>query len=330
MNSYSVIASRNPNNKKKKVVFIMGATGTGKTKLSIDMATRFSGEIVNSDKIQVYKGLDIATNKATEAERGGVPHYLLGFLEDPEEDFTVQDFCHHALMAISRIIANGHIPIVVGGSNTYIEALIEDPRIKFRANFDCCFIWMDVSLPVLYKHVGKRIDKMVDRGLVEELRGMFVLEKEAVDYTSGIRRAIGAPEMDLYFRVEDRIEDEGIKKLLLNAAIQDMKDNTCKLVNSQLGKIQRLRNQLGWKIHRIDATCVYEEGYDKLEVEDAWKKKVLKPSLGIVVSENATHLLGLFRGKFIELCTVESMQSDICLWAADIYEDVLSNEHARP
>ncbi|KAK3195552.1 hypothetical protein Dsin_026862 [Dipteronia sinensis] len=248
MNTYSVIASPNhPNNKKKKVVFIMGATGTGKTKLSIDLATRFSGEIVNSDKIQAYKGLDIATNKATEAERRGVPHYLLGFLEDPEEDFTVEDFCHHALMAINRIIANGHIPIVVGGSNTYIEALVEDPKIKFRANFDCCFIWMDVSMPVLYKYVGKRIDQMVDKGLVEELRGMFVLEEEAVDYSRGIRRTIGAPEMDLYFRVEDRIEDEGIKKLLLNAAIQEMKDNTCKLVNSQLGKIQRLRNQLGWE-----------------------------------------------------------------------------------
>ncbi|KAI9174679.1 hypothetical protein LWI28_021118 [Acer negundo] len=260
MNSYSVIASPNPNNNnKKKVVFIMGATSTGKTKLSIDLATQFSGEIINSDKIQAYKGLDIASNKATEAERCGVPHYLLGFLEDPEEDFTVQDFCHHALMAINQIIANRHIPIVVGCSNTYIEALIEDPRIKFRAKFDCCFVWMDVSLPVLYKNVGKRIDKMVDVGLVEEHRGMFIHEKEAVDYIRGIRRVIGAQEMDSYFRVEDKIEDEGIKKLLLNAAIQEMKDNTCKLVNTQLGKIQRLRNQLGWEIHRIDATCVFEE-----------------------------------------------------------------------
>ncbi|KAK4836163.1 hypothetical protein QYF36_019391 [Acer negundo] len=68
MNSYSAIASQNPNNKKKKVVFIMGATGTGKTKLSIDLATQFSSEIINSDKIQAYKGLDIATNKATVAE----------------------------------------------------------------------------------------------------------------------------------------------------------------------------------------------------------------------------------------------------------------------
>ncbi|KAK3195557.1 hypothetical protein Dsin_026867 [Dipteronia sinensis] len=98
---------------------------------------------------------------------------------------------------------------------------------------------MDVSLPVLYKYVGNRVDQMVDEGLVKELKGMFTADA-ATDYTRGIRRAIGAPEMDPYFRVEDKIQDEGIKKLLLNAAIQEMKENTCKLVNSQLGKIQRL------------------------------------------------------------------------------------------
>ncbi|KAL5858146.1 hypothetical protein ACOSQ3_005604 [Xanthoceras sorbifolium] len=283
MNSYtSVLASHNQsssnsnnnNNNKIKVVFIMGATGTGKTKLSIDLATRFSGEIVNSDKIQAYKGLDIASNKIPEDERRGVPHYLLGILE-PEEDFTVHDFCNHALMAINQIIANGHLPIVVGGSNTYIEALVRDPR----ANFDCCFVWMDVSLPVLYKYVGTRIDQMVDDGLVEEVRGMYV---PGADYTRGVRRAIGAPEMDRYFRVERTIQDEGIKRLFLNDAILEMKENTCKLVDCQLGKIQRLRNHQGWEIHRIDATSVFEKYGNKLEVEDAWKKKVLKPSLGIV------------------------------------------------
>ncbi|KAG5547985.1 hypothetical protein RHGRI_013617 [Rhododendron griersonianum] len=58
---------------KKKVVFIMGATGTGKTRLSLDLAAHFPGEIINSDKIQVYKGLDIVTNKVSEPARGGSP-----------------------------------------------------------------------------------------------------------------------------------------------------------------------------------------------------------------------------------------------------------------
>ena len=63
---------------KKKVVFIMGATGTGKSRLTVDLATHFRGEIINSDKMQVYKGLDIVTNKITHAEKQGVRHYLLG------------------------------------------------------------------------------------------------------------------------------------------------------------------------------------------------------------------------------------------------------------
>ena len=63
---------------KKKAIFIMGATGTGKSRLSVDLATHFRGEIINSDKMQVYKGLEIVTNKITHTETQGVRHYLLG------------------------------------------------------------------------------------------------------------------------------------------------------------------------------------------------------------------------------------------------------------
>ncbi|TMW80194.1 hypothetical protein EJD97_022977 [Solanum chilense] len=63
---------------KKKVIFIMGATGTGKSRLSVGLATHFRGEIINSDKMQVYKGLEIVTNKITHTEQQGVRHYLLG------------------------------------------------------------------------------------------------------------------------------------------------------------------------------------------------------------------------------------------------------------
>ena len=69
----------------------MGATGTGKSGLAIDLATRFPAEIVNSDKTQVFKGLDIATNKVTEEECKGIPHHLLGVVE-PGSNFTATDF----------------------------------------------------------------------------------------------------------------------------------------------------------------------------------------------------------------------------------------------
>uniref|UniRef100_M1DWQ5 Isopentenyltransferase n=1 Tax=Solanum tuberosum TaxID=4113 RepID=M1DWQ5_SOLTU len=77
------------NNNKKKVVFIMRATGTEKSRLSVDLATHFQGEIINSDKMHVFKGLEIVTNKITHAEKQGIRHYLLGEIE-PDSNFTAK------------------------------------------------------------------------------------------------------------------------------------------------------------------------------------------------------------------------------------------------
>ncbi|XP_059650010.1 adenylate isopentenyltransferase 3, chloroplastic-like [Cornus florida] len=264
---------------KTKVVFIMGATGVGKSQLSVDIATRFPAEIINSDKMQVYKGLDIVTNKSSVSERRGVPHHLLGEFE-PDTDFTAHDFCRHAGSAIERIVKSGQVPIIVGGSNSYIEALVEDPSFNFKSKYDCCFIWVDVSLPVLHYSVAKRVDDMVRAGLVEEVRKMYVPE---ADYTRGIRRSIGVPEMDKYFRAEKDM-DRTSKEMLLKASIEEIKNNTCKLVNCQLGKIQRMRYELGWLLHRIDATPVFEKCGEKCgkKAKDAWEDLVIQPTLDIL------------------------------------------------
>ncbi|KAH7517879.1 hypothetical protein FEM48_Zijuj09G0110900 [Ziziphus jujuba var. spinosa] len=264
-------------NDKDKVIFILGATATGKSKLSIDFASNIQAEIINSDKIQVYKGLDIVTNKMNESERQGVPHHLLGFIEDPDADFTIDDFRYHVETTIERIRERGCIPIVVGGSNTYIEALVEQPNNRFRSKYDCCFLWLDVSLPVHFEYVGKRVDQMVEAGLVDEIREMF---EEGADYTRGIRRAIGVHELEPYFLAERNLDNNVDLETLLRASIEETKENTCKLVIRQLQKIQRLKNELKWEIHRIDATCVFEKSGK--EAQDAWEKLVLKPSLEIV------------------------------------------------
>ena len=159
---------------KKKVLFILGATGTGKTKLSINLGTQFPSEIINSDKIQVYKGLDIVTNKVQESERCSIPHYILGIIDDLDYDFTVDDFCKHVLEALNLIIENGHLPIIVGGSNSYLKKLLEDPTIAFHSKYDCSFIWLDVSLPILFPYLDKRVDEMVAAGMVDEIRDFFV------------------------------------------------------------------------------------------------------------------------------------------------------------
>ncbi|KAI5327795.1 hypothetical protein L3X38_027191 [Prunus dulcis] len=270
------VHANGPFHNKTKVIFVLGSTGCGKTKLSIDLATRYNGEIINSDKIQVYKGLDIVTNKATKPEQRGILHHLLGSIQDPEADFTVQDFCLQVPKALDEITKRNRVPIIAGGSNTYIEALVEDPTLRFQDKYDCCFIWLDVSLPVLYNRVSERVDEMVDAGLVDELREMF---GPGADYERGIRRAIGAPEMHAYFMAEmDHSEDEAGKEFLFKDGIQKTKDNTLKLAESQVQKIERLRTK--WDIHRIDVTAVHESRGKKAVV--AWENLVLKPSFSIV------------------------------------------------
>ncbi|CAL9078655.1 unnamed protein product [Musa textilis] len=155
---------------KDKVVFVMGATGTGKSRLAVDVAIHFGGEIVNSDKMQVYDGLNVVTNKVTDEERMGVPHHLLGGLP-PDADFSASDFRRAATLQVESIARRGRLPIVAGGSNSYIEELIEGAGREFRRRYECCFLWVDVQLPVLHKFVAERVDRMVERGLVEEVRG---------------------------------------------------------------------------------------------------------------------------------------------------------------
>ncbi|XP_059625819.1 adenylate isopentenyltransferase 3, chloroplastic isoform X1 [Cornus florida] len=261
---------------KDKVVVVMGATGTGKSRLSIDLATRFpSAEIVNSDKMQVYKGLDIVTNKITEEESRGIPHHLLGVI-DPNADFSATNFCNMASHAVKSIVNTGQLPIIVGGSNSYMEALIEDETSEFRPRYECCFLWVDVSMPVLHSALSRRVDQMVEAGMVEEAREMFTPD---ADYSRGIRRAIGIPEFDPYFRAQRCYN--GIRNdSLLQAAIQAIKNNTSQLAKRQLDKIHRLRNVRGWKVHRLDATDVFRKR--GREADEAWEEMVAGPSSMIV------------------------------------------------
>ncbi|XP_027359501.1 adenylate isopentenyltransferase 5, chloroplastic-like [Abrus precatorius] len=265
---------------KKKVLFIMGSTGTGKTKLSIRLGTKFSSEIINSDKIQVYKGLDIVVNKIPKSERCGIPHHLLDIIDDPNYNFTVDEFCKHALDAIDLILENGHLPIIVGGSNNYLEALVEDPNNAFRSKYECCFIWLHVSLPVLFQYLDKRVDEMVDAGLVDEIREAFV---PGANYSCGIRRAIGVPEFDEYILIEKETNDKDYKGKMLQEAIKRTKENTFKLAEIQLMKIRRLNDELQWGMNIIDSTEVFMAILRGENYEHLYEEIVVKSSMDIVL-----------------------------------------------
>lgn len=116
---------------KKPLIILAGPTAVGKTALSIRLAKETGAEIISADSMQVYRGMDIGSAKITKEEMAGVPHYLVDVLE-PEEDFNVVRFQNMAKDAVAKIWSKGKIPLVVGGTGFYIQALLYD--IDFTEN----------------------------------------------------------------------------------------------------------------------------------------------------------------------------------------------------
>uniref|UniRef100_A0A0E0KDX7 adenylate dimethylallyltransferase (ADP/ATP-dependent) n=1 Tax=Oryza punctata TaxID=4537 RepID=A0A0E0KDX7_ORYPU len=263
---------------KPKVVFVLGATATGKSKLAISIAERFGGEVINSDKIQVHDGFPIITNKVTDEERAGVPHHLLGVLH-PDADLTAEDFRREASAAVARVLAAGRLPVVAGGSNTYVETLVEGGGGAFRAAHDCLFLWTDAAPDLLRWYTAARVDDMVRRGLVGEARAGF---DSGADYTRGVRRAIGLPEMHGYLLAERSGADGGgeaaeLLAAMLDSAVCEIKANTYHLAATQVAKIRRLSALDGWDVRRVDATPVMARMAEGAPHRETWEAVVWKP-----------------------------------------------------
>lgn len=125
------------NKKQIKVIAIVGATASGKTAYSIELAKKINGEIISADSRLVYKGFDIGTAKPTKQERQGIPHHLIDIVE-PEFDYSAGLFQKQAREVILEINSRGNVPIIVGGTGLYIDILLKNfdlPQIPPNKNF---------------------------------------------------------------------------------------------------------------------------------------------------------------------------------------------------
>lgn len=119
-------------------IAVVGPTATGKSDLGLDLAERLGGEIVNIDAMQLYRGMDVGTAKLTVAERRDIPHHQLDVL-DVTETATVAAYQSAASADVAAIMARGHVPVIVGGSMMYVQALLDkwefpatDPAVRAR------------------------------------------------------------------------------------------------------------------------------------------------------------------------------------------------------
>ena len=110
---------------KQKLIVLIGPTAVGKTKLSIELAKQFNGEIISGDSMQIYKAMDIGTAKITPDEMAGVPHHLID-IKEPDEGFSTAEFQELVRKKIEDISSRGKLPMIVGGTGLYIQSVIYD------------------------------------------------------------------------------------------------------------------------------------------------------------------------------------------------------------
>ena len=240
----------------KKVLFILGPTAVGKTYFSVKLAQKFNGEIISSDSVQIYRGLDIGSAKVTKDEMQGIPHHAIDILE-PEEEFSVYEFVEYTRKKIDEIIARNKLPIVVGGTGLYVKALLggynfggtekdenlrqeleklakekgndylfemlkqKDEKLaektdknnlvrliraieiassngektQNKVDIDALVVALNRERSLLYADINKRVDIMLQNGLIEEVEG---LKKRGLTAQNQSMRAIDYKEVLAY------------------------------------------------------------------------------------------------------------------------------------
>lgn len=113
----------------KKILAVAGPTASGKTALAIELAKRFSGEVVSCDSMQIYKGMDVGTAKPDKEEMSGIPHHMID-IATPEERFSVAEYCRLARAAIDEIHSRGKLPILAGGTGLYMDSVLNNTDFK--------------------------------------------------------------------------------------------------------------------------------------------------------------------------------------------------------
>ena len=215
-----------------KALVISGPTASGKTALSVECAKRLNGEIISADALLVYKGLNIGTAKPSKGEMGGIPHYMIDVVE-PTESFSVSDYERLALPIMEDIVARGKVPIIVGGTSFYLDALLykrtlggapadEAVRKKYEAIFEregkeALFSLLreidPASAEVLHPNDKKRVIRALE---IYELTGKRKSEQhdERIPRLPVLAVGVDYPREALYARIDARV-DEMIKSGLV-------------------------------------------------------------------------------------------------------------------
>lgn len=201
------------------IIVILGPTAVGKSNLGIEVAKIIDGEIISADSMQVYKNLDIGTAKASKEEMQNIPHHLID-IKNFDEQYNAFEFVNDCTKKIDEIIARDKTPIIVGGTNLYITALIKDYDFskskinekKYKSKYDLNYLIFALNIEPrseLYNRINKRVDVMLNAGLLNEVK---MLKERGLDKNSQAGKSIGYREL-LSFLENEMTYDEAVEKI---------------------------------------------------------------------------------------------------------------------
>ena len=173
---------------------VVGATAAGKTGLSLDLAQRLGGEVVNTDAMQVYRGMDIGTAKLPPGERRGITHHLLD-THDPSEEISVAEFQAEARAVVADLRARGVVPVLVGGSALYTRAVLDrfefpgtDPALRRRLEGELA----EVGVGAMHARLAEVDPAAAERILPDNarriVRALEVVELTGRSFTAALRQ----------------------------------------------------------------------------------------------------------------------------------------------
>lgn len=247
-----------------RVIVITGPTAVGKTKLSIELAKKLNGEIINADAMQVYKGLNIGTAKVTEKEKENIPHHLFD-IKEVEEEYSIYNYQKDCRKVIDDILRRNKIPILVGGTGLYIKAALYDYKLseeKTNNTYD------NLKTEEIYKELLKldkdiNIDKNNRRRLIRALN--YYKENNTSISNNKTNKllydtifiGLTTDRKILYKKINQRVDN-----MIENGLLEEVKYYYDKNI-----KTKPLINGIGYKelYNYFDGLCSKEEAVEKIK-----------------------------------------------------------------
>lgn len=290
------------------IIVIIGPTGVGKTKLSIELAKIYNAEIINGDSVQIYKGLDIGSAKVTEEEKENIPHHLFD-IKEVDEEYSLYDYQKDARKCIEEITNRNKNIIIAGGTGLYIKSVLYDYSLSNESNvrndydgisteelynelkridpdinidknnrrrvvralnyfkennssislnkngnkllYNAIFIGLTTNRENLYQKINDRVDSMLEKGLLDEVKSFY--NKKI--YTKPLLSAIGYKELYSYL--------DG--NIILDEAIELIKRNSRRYAKRQYTFFNNQFNIKWFNVDFNDFNNTIEEVYEYIK-----------------------------------------------------------------